>query len=284
MTEQIFNTPYGKFTASEEADKRSFDRFKKGVFYQEKDVVFLQNFFNQESVVGDVGAHIGIMTIPFALHAKEVHSFEPVPATRETLEKNISINNLTNVKVYPYALGAQEREEFAHSESAIDAAQYTVLTESHADSDISVQVKRLDNLIEHADLLKIDAEGMEISVLEGAQKLLENNHPSIFCEINFGQLWAHHTSPQQIEKFLKNKGYEIFIPLSTARMGKVWSLSFITGLLHPAFFLRISRNFAFDIMAIMPDRIPQNMQVVSPIKTIIDAAKKGLLKRIVNKM
>lgn len=279
-SEEIFNTAFGKFSVSENTDKRSYERFKKGVFYQESDVRFLENFISSEMTVLDIGAHIGTTTIPFAHKAKKVFSFEPVAVTRNFLEKNIALNDLRNVTVYPYALGDVESIEYAHAESNIDAAQYSVSKESRDSSDIRVEVKPLDSLVQNADLIKIDAEGMEMEVLKGAVRLIERNHPTIFCEINYGQLWRHGASPALLERFLRKHGYSLYIPLGERKLGRVPNLSLLTGLSHPAFFLKMPRNYAFDILAFVSGKIPESVEIVSPARTVIQVVKNKLLPRL----
>jgi len=276
--QDIFDTKYGKFAVTAGAGPKFLHWFKSGIFHQESDVLLLKHFITKESSVIDVGAYIGTMSIPFAKYAKHVYSFEPVPATRELLEKNVVLNNLDNVTVYPFALGSGDEERFAHVEKGEDTAQYTMRSEKKAEADIEISVRTLDELVQSADLMKIDAEGMEYQVLEGGKKLLELSKPVLFCEINFGQLWAHGSSPTMLEHLLRAFNYQLYVPLGENKIGRVPSLAMYTGLLRPAFFFRIPRNYAFDVLA-LPGQIPEGILVVSGLHTLMRALQNQIALR-----
>ena len=258
---EVFETRYGKFSASATTDLRSYERFKRNLYPQSKDIEFLKHFFTPESIVLDIGAHIGTLTIPFAAKAKKVYSFEPTPTTRSYLEKNIALNNLQNVTVFPFALGSKDADIFIHVTSDLDAGQNTL---SEKDG-IPVAVRRLDDLVQKADAIKIDVEGFECEVFEGGRKLLTTQHPAIFSEINFGQLWSHNSSPAKVEALLRSMGYDIYLPLGETKS----NLSLITGLIFPAFFVRKYRNVALDILAIQTSAIPSTIKILSPFETIL---------------
>ena len=263
--QEVFDTIYGKFSASDTTDVRSYERFKRNQYPQSKDIEFLTNFFTPESTVLDIGAHIGTLTIPFAYTAKKVYAFEPTPTTRASLERNIALNDLRNITVFPFALGSKETEAFVHVTSTIDAGQNTL---SETDG-IPVQVRRLDDLVKEADLIKIDVEGFECEVFEGGRTLLTTHHPAIFSEINFGQLWSHHSSPAKVEALLRSMGYEIYLPLGNTKIGRVSNLSVITGLFFPAFFFKKYRNIPLDILAIQAHSIPASVTTLSSFETVL---------------
>jgi FkbM family methyltransferase len=261
----IFQAVYGKFAISPATDSRSYERFKHNIYPQSKDIEFLKHFISPESIVVDIGARIGTMTIPFAKSAKQVYSFEPTPITRSYLEKNIALNDLKNVTVFPYALGSKDAESFMHVTSGIDSGQNTV----SSTGEIAVPIRRLDDYVKEANLVKIDVEGNECAALEGGTNLIRTYHPMIFSEINFGQLWAHDGSPQKLEKFLRCEGYSLYLPLGGTRIGIIKSLPFITGLFFPGFFIRKPRNIPLDILAALPKDIPSDIQVLSGFRTIL---------------
>ena len=63
-----------------------------------------------ESVVLDIGAHIGLHSIYLGQRVQQVHAFEPLSETVRLLRLNIGMNNLTNVKIHPIGLGNQEKK------------------------------------------------------------------------------------------------------------------------------------------------------------------------------
>lgn len=130
---------------------------------------------NQEKiVVFDVGANIGEYTqATLERFGKvEIYAFEPNPRTCKHLQSKFHRYN--NVHVYDYALGSEDTTGFI-SESRIFDPSSTVTKNSH--EGCPVKILKLDSFaieknISSIDLLKIDAEGMDLEVLLGAQKLL----------------------------------------------------------------------------------------------------------------
>ena len=67
----------------------------------------LKNLIQPNSVVLDIGAQIGLMSVGFAQFAKKVISFEPNPATFEVLNKNCEIHS----NIVPYHLACSTKED-----------------------------------------------------------------------------------------------------------------------------------------------------------------------------
>jgi FkbM family methyltransferase len=137
--------------------------------------------------VVDVGANHGMFSLE-AAHlvgpAGVVHAFEPTPSTRALLLRNISANELGNVKVFPFALG--EGPGTAHLRVHREMTGLNTLGAHDvtwngkvlpADEIVEVPITSLDRHAEaedldHIDFLKIDVEGFELGVIRGAAKLL----------------------------------------------------------------------------------------------------------------
>ena len=129
----------------------------------------------------DIGANIGNHTLYFAneLHASKVISFEPVHGTFEILKKNIEINNLKD-RVEIHNCGLSDKDGTA-SIGHLDPGNIggTDLIESGGD----MVIKTLDDFnIPKVTFMKIDVEGMEIKMLEGAIKTIKRNRPVIMIE------------------------------------------------------------------------------------------------------
>jgi len=134
----------------------------------------------------DAGANIGYMTSLFAAKVGKqgtVHSFEPHPVIRKKLLANIdrfSKNGSTaKIVVHDYALGDTngsatlvETDNFSSNEGSAFLADGTA--EIKAGTQHQVEVKLLDEAIPTGEfkLLKIDVEGHELKLIQGAQKLL----------------------------------------------------------------------------------------------------------------
>jgi FkbM family methyltransferase len=134
------------------------------------------------SVVIDIGANAGFYTLLAAVRSApmgEVVAFEPLPRNVDYLNRHIRLNRLSNVRVVQAAVadfvGQARFAEHAHPEegSLCDSGQ------------LVVRVVSLDALygageIVKPNIVKIDVEGAELAVLQGARLLLAEARPTIF--------------------------------------------------------------------------------------------------------
>lgn len=95
---------YTEFDRKDNVDWIDFELATKGVF-SSIHTWAVDEFITEESVVVDVGAHIGTFTVPAAKKAKIVHSFEPVIQSFLRLTEHIEMNSLSNVIPHNFALG-----------------------------------------------------------------------------------------------------------------------------------------------------------------------------------
>jgi FkbM family methyltransferase len=131
----------------------------------------------------DCGANIGVSLLYIKVRAPnaQVTCFEPNPAAREVLMKNIEVNGWnTDVHVLPYALGREvgSVEFFVDGTEATSSSGSTLMHEKYAEKRLDtyhVEMRTLSSfVVESIDLLKIDIEGGELDVLNElrtAQKL-----------------------------------------------------------------------------------------------------------------
>jgi FkbM family methyltransferase len=151
-------------------------------------------------VVYDIGANVGLIAIPIAHHVRgrdRVVAFEPIAENHARLEANASLNRLTanDLLSLPFGLAAENRTLRMAREAAFGAStgnarllRQDEMPDSHSSAAAAV-VRRLDDLAEELSLpvptvIKIDVEGAEVGVLEGAQKTLRDARPVILGEFN----------------------------------------------------------------------------------------------------
>jgi FkbM family methyltransferase len=136
---------------------------------------FLLHFLQQSDIFFDVGANAGSYTLLAAgVKNARCYSFEPVPSTFEILRENLRINQLEHlVKAVNAAAGNEN--DFLNFSTDYDATNH-VLNTSEKTNTIRVDVVKLDNFATEAQpsIIKIDVEGYETAVIQGAANVLQN--------------------------------------------------------------------------------------------------------------
>ncbi len=160
------------------------------------------------AVFFDVGANIGFYSLTMEEHFSEVHAFDPNPEAIRRLNENLVLNRL-HVKVNGFGLYNAEKEMHLHMENAVDPT--ACLQDVSGKNTISVPVMPLDKYIEETDIkekivMKIDVEGAELEVLQGAVESLREKR---FSLIQFESLSEQHLAA--IINFVKDVGYDVCV-------------------------------------------------------------------------
>jgi FkbM family methyltransferase len=174
-----------------------------------EDMSFLLHFLRPDDVFFDIGANVGAYTL---LASGEVGartiSVEPVPSTFKFLSDNIIINKLEDkVELLNNGLGSNSGTiKFTKSFDTVNH----VATENETDT-IDVTVKIMDEIASQVPILiKIDVEGFETEVLNGAKEILENkNLKAIIIELN-GSGSRYGYDEKLIHDKLLNHGFKIY--------------------------------------------------------------------------
>lgn len=151
------------------------------------DEQFFRSYLRPGDVVIDIGANIGHLSL---LSSKEVGgcgrvvAVEAHPKIFRYLKGNIALNQARNIEAHNVALGDREGSAIFSDKKSDD--QNSVLT---VESGIRVPMRRIDSLglnCARVNLMKIDVEGYEKFVLEGASTLLEKT------ECVYFESWMEH--------------------------------------------------------------------------------------------
>ena len=137
-------------------------------------------FTLERGVFVDVGAHIGkygVMVGRQLSSRGRVIAIEPDPQNFSVLSRNIRANALANVTAVNVACGDLDGEAILHRDPH-DPIKHSIRAD--VGPGVKVGVRRLDSLLGElgvsvVDLLKLDAEGMEVPVLRGAQETLRRS-------------------------------------------------------------------------------------------------------------
>ena len=159
--------------------------------YEAEFVELLMSKLKPTDVFYDIGANAGYFSIIASTVISEQNSivaFEPVPYLHDIIKHHAEVNNVKNVSVFPYAVSDKTGTvEFSNMDKT-GGNTYISDSSIFKTSRDSLEVKcvSLDDFIdEHKNfkiptILKIDAEGAEFDVLEGAKKTLKEHKPLLF--------------------------------------------------------------------------------------------------------
>jgi FkbM family methyltransferase len=189
--------------------------------FETAELAFVERFLQPGMTVLDLGAHHGLYTL---LASKQVGkegkviSFEPSPRERKALRLHLTLNRCRNVSVQEVALGSKETEAELHvvEDWAAGCNSLRPPVVAARTSAIRVRVARLDDVlssqgIDRVHFIKLDVEGAELEVLEGAARLLERRpRPVILAEVQDirTQPWGYPA--REIINDLANRGFRWF--------------------------------------------------------------------------
>jgi len=162
------------------------------------------------STVLDLGASIGYYTVMFSKmvgDAGHVCSFEPLPDWIRYLEMNVAANDCSNVTVFKQAVGA--------APGALRFRRDGEASYLGDNGDIDVSVTTIDEALASGDwppvtFVKMDVEGAERAVLEGARNLCTGQPlPIIVLELNWDAMSRAGETWESLTETLRSLGYEV---------------------------------------------------------------------------
>lgn len=172
---------------------------------------FFRKLLKRKDVFVDVGANVGFFTL-LASHLVgpygRVYAFEPNARVFNFLQGNLSLNRIINVTAMNVALGNENTTGYLHIPKKKDDHSCVSLDRSG----VSIPIRRLDDMsIEEksVDLLKLDVEGYEKYVLEGAKDTLKKVRCIFFEALTLNTVRYGYTIPVLIETLTK-LGFKIY--------------------------------------------------------------------------
>lgn len=194
--------------------------------FDEDDVAFFRAGILPGDTVFDVGANVGLISIPIGCHLKalgsgKLISFEPIPGNYERLTANMKLNGLDGIaRAYNVALGDQEGTleismETRHGAKTGNAIQSKIVGDSKDHTKFSCVLTRLDTFvkqegIDKVDFMKVDIEGAEMLFLNGAAEFITAHRPTIYGEFNAGLMPQFNHSFLDVYAFFKERNYRAF--------------------------------------------------------------------------
>src|ERR1700759_1684771 len=167
----------------------------------------------------DIGANIGFQSIRIGRsvgNTGRVYSFEPLNYLQTKFKKNIALNKLENVTLFPFALSNQAGEiTYSINENNWNQGTFSLRDQSTGDKIQQILIKVADELPEikelsRLDLIKIDVEGFEFQVLKGLVTTLKKHKPRIIFEYDSNYWAANGQQISECYNFLKGLNYELY--------------------------------------------------------------------------
>jgi FkbM family methyltransferase len=160
-------------------------------------------YVKQWRVCLDIGSHVGEWTRPLAKRFHSVICFEPNPNFRECFTKNITERN---VILWPYGLSDKEHRAQQDFNS-------TVLKQGEG----GIECRTLDSFgLTNVDFVKIDVDGFEVPLLNGAKGTLSNNNAVINIEMKRDK---RSGTVAKCESILKELGYRF---VQRTKSDEIW--------------------------------------------------------------
>jgi FkbM family methyltransferase len=148
----------------------------------------------------DVGASVGGWTFIVAKKGRVVYAFEPSPKAYQILRQNAA--KYPNVHTFAYALGDRDRTgRIGVSAFGLSGEMDAENTNLHGGGTIDIPVHKLDSLcLSDVGVIKIDTEGYETPILQGAKLTIQKYKPCLIIEVHKGTGKASETFSQELQK------------------------------------------------------------------------------------
>src|SRR5579864_7596284 len=189
--------------------------------FETAELAFVHRFLKPGMTVLDVGAHHGLYTLLASKRVRKcgrVICFEPSSRERRALRLHVAINGCWNVEIEGTALGNEndDRDLFVVQGSQTGCNSLRPPIVESGTATVRVKVIRLDEWLAeqklaHVDFIKMDVEGAEMAVLEGAAKLLERRpRPVILAEVQDVRTEPWGYKAKDILSYLDAREYKWF--------------------------------------------------------------------------
>lgn len=194
-------------------------------FFEPWESYLIKSLVKKDQLFLDIGANFGYFSMLVAACCKaKVLAFEPQPNIFHLLKRNITLNKCSDrVSAYPIALGNESTTGRLGVATDSAASSFTRTQDGKNkpnrwswESDIQVSVEPLDtwlaaHQIDTIDFMKVDVEGYEPLVFEGARDLFAGSRPPIvLAELHPGHLARIDKTVDSVLSFFRSNCYHIF--------------------------------------------------------------------------
>lgn len=192
--------------------------------YEGETVRFLLRLWETSSYgcLLDIGANVGLISIPFALLAPDAHvvAVEAVSDNWRALTSNIKLNDLARrISALNLALGDESKQVEIQVEGDLKEGDGTGTANimpddsTYACERIPLQLHTLDSIAEQigpCSVIKIDTDGYDLKILEGGRNFITDNRPVIFGEFSAHCMAWHGQGLKTVEDYAASSGYTVW--------------------------------------------------------------------------
>ena len=182
-----------------------------GIYEYWKTKLFFQ-LVKSNMIVVDVGANKGYFSLLSAKLMSDkgrVLAFEPYPNNGYWLQNSIQANRYSSITLFPFALSNLEGKKKFYVGKYSGSGSF-FHSDNTTNKKFFVKCRKLDNVLEenavdHVDLLKIDVQGADLEVLEGAEETLSQQNLKIVMDIDVAK-----EKREVLLDYIQSFGFKLF--------------------------------------------------------------------------
>lgn len=204
------NSRDGNIYWVEEGDTLYIERLRHGQ-YQKTNWVFAQSLIDNWTRAIDVGSNNACNAIHYAQRFQTVECFEPTPLAQQLWTNTVRDNAVNNLTLYKNALGETNKTAEMLAYPLNGGHNHIRNTNRDTIKPIyTVQVNKLDSYnFQDVGFIKIDVEGYEKFVLEGAVNTIISNRPTIQLELVANQCRKFGYWAEELITWMRSMDYTV---------------------------------------------------------------------------
>lgn len=198
----LFYNPFVKVDLYRMITRRMFQNPNKNIsidnkiIYEKKESEFLSRIMAEYHNFFDIGAHQGYYSYIATNYCKKVFSFEPLKEFYNEINHHIKLNNIQNIKLFNLGFGNNNKIKYGN---------YLQIQ--------TFKTNKLDDFFKNqnilnSSLLKIDVDGFEKDLIDGAKKIIFDKKIDVFIDIYFDRV---HSGYDLLNFLKKNFSYSYYL-------------------------------------------------------------------------
>jgi FkbM family methyltransferase len=213
MNKEIkFKLPKNKITDPE----NDYFTNKASVGWHKGERQIVMDLIKNKNNVIDVGAHVGITCVHWLMSGfKKIYAFEINPSHFECLIENTKEFS-NQIEYFPYGCSNVNKKTIGGYWKKSNSGTFQILDETtlknfNPNETFEIEVKKIDeHNFDSVSLIKIDVEGWEFEVIEGAVSTIKKHKPILFVEYGHGnhRKTFHKYEDKDFKKLINDLNYQ----------------------------------------------------------------------------